>query len=1137
MNPSDLHFWSSELRLLARLARVNPDAHAQARIKDLLPAVDWERFVALAAYHGVTPLVFRNLGSMALPRAAERVPDRLRRHRLEATRWDLAHYASWRRISQGLVDEGIPAVTLKGFHTVLAVYGEVGLRPVGDLDFLVPRDAVAPAVQALQDMGFALWPRWEAALRHVGLRHVLRSTYQVALISSRGVVVDLHWEAGPKGSVPPADELLRGAERMKAGGGTALVSPLHVALALWLIHGQKSAWGRLRQLIDVAEALEKISIEEFGETQELLRRLGQEVALSNALSLLRSLGNDVPEPLRQSVPAVPAQRRLVRYSEHLLERQSDQTLLQDRGRPLRQFLHRFGRNPSAVRALGEALRPSFLDWSVLPLPRGLRWAYWMVRPLRSLWRLVPSRRAGSEIDESPASAPPRPEHLPGAEVSPETDAPGAASEPEPVSEAPSQPEPETGALPQAGAQPSPRAEVEKSPEPDAEPAYPPEPEVVQRIRERMGRSRGAPAPPPRAGATLISAAYDNGPETLIGGRGRGLDTYLPSLINLANLGWPLVFFCDPKDEETARRTLEPYFSELCVVPFALSEFEFFDAFVEWKSTYVDGLVRNDRNEVLIFLKSYWLHWVGLANPFGTRTYFWMDAGLSHHGIMPEAIGGVELRKIAAASHYYPENSKNIFRPALGRALADAVEVGRVMFCAYPMIGGTTAYEGVVARRYGPGREGLRIQDHLAGGLIGGHREVLDRFHSAFVELLEAFITQRVHTHDEQVFSALYAMHPRWFALRRFHFWQENWRSALNLPDVSEGRYFYQIFTELLREHDPEWSAAFPYADDAIPPDELGPGFQAAAAMVGGDASADSAEADQAGNPAATPSAESFRLRRAFESFGVVLGLQANDQELLDDAMERLPPGWADTKADRVETWYSVEVTNDADGVSRGCQYALRSPEATLHVGRRRAKVLEELESEIRVRVGVAAPRHLFVHAGAVAWRGVGIVLPGRSHSGKTELVAALIEAGAEYLSDEYAVFDNQGLLHPFARPLAFRQGEFRRVRRSATADLGGVEVSGPVRPGLIIHTRYEDGASWAPALLSPSNGALTLLNNTLVAQERPEFALETLSCVMATAKAFEGTRGEAAPTARAIIELVESTHAVDSGRLNEAGSA
>jgi hypothetical protein len=68
------------------------------------------------------------------------------------------------------------------------------------------------------------------------------------------------------------------------------------------------------------------------------------------------------------------------------------------------------------------------------------------------------------------------------------------------------------------------------------------------------------------------------------------------------------------------------------------------------------------------------------------------------------------------------------------------------------------------------------------------------------------------------------------------------------------------------------------------------------------------------------------------------------------------------------------------------------------------KILDAFENHLQLWVAEGAPRHAFVHAGVVGWRGRAMVIPRSSHSGKSTLAAALIRAGATYYSDEYAVF-------------------------------------------------------------------------------------------------------------------------------------
>ena len=71
----------------------------------------------------------------------------------------------------------------------------------------------------------------------------------------------------------------------------------------------------------------------------------------------------------------------------------------------------------------------------------------------------------------------------------------------------------------------------------------------------------------------------------------------------------------------------------------------------------------------------------------------------------------------------------------------------------------------------------------------------------------------------------------------------------------------------------------------------------------------------------------------------------------------------------------------------------------------------------------AGRRHVMVHAGAVSAGGIGIVLPAPMESGKTTLVAGLVQRGLAYLSDEVvAVRRHDHLLVPFPKALAVKPG-------------------------------------------------------------------------------------------------------------------
>ncbi len=63
-----------------------------------------------------------------------------------------------------------------------------------------------------------------------------------------------------------------------------------------------------------------------------------------------------------------------------------------------------------------------------------------------------------------------------------------------------------------------------------------------------------------------------------------------------------------------------------------------------------------------------------------------------------------------------------------------------------------------------------------------------------------------------------------------------------------------------------------------------------------------------------------------------------------------------------------------------------------------------VESEVRVTVAEFAVSRVFLHAGVVAWKNEALVIPAKSYSGKSTLVAELVKKGVVHYSDEYCGF-------------------------------------------------------------------------------------------------------------------------------------
>jgi len=248
---------------------------------------------------------------------------------------------------------------------------------------------------------------------------------------------------------------------------------------------------------------------------------------------------------------------------------------------------------------------------------------------------------------------------------------------------------------------------------------------------------------------------------------------------------------------------------------------------------------------------------------------------------------------------------------------------------------------------------------------------------------------------------------------------------------------------------------------------------------------------------------------SFTAYGVRVGIRVNDLRALDLLPERLPFGWKASASPLVDRLYSLVVGGDEPDGKVGSSNVLYSDATELIRTADTGEALEALESHMQLYVAEMARDKVFVHAGAVGWRGKAIVIPGRSNTGKTTLVAELVRAGATYYSDEYAVLDMRGRVYPFARPLAIRSDDGSRLQKHSVETLGGRAGAGPLPVGLVIVSTYRAGARWRPRLISPGKGALELLDNSVPAQRRPEAVLAALHAVVSRAPVLKGARGEA----------------------------
>ncbi len=218
--------------------RPSPDVVA------LVAGQDPDALLKLASYHGVSNLLYLSLrgagealGTAAMAQLEQRYTDGVRHH--------LRVLADLAAVRNTLDDAGVPWLTFKGPVLSSVVYPRPDLRFYHDLDLLVPREAFALAVEALESSGVTLLDRnWELLVR--------LQPGQLHLVLGLGTLADLHWHLLNRLPIRRSlsvsvEELFASARTVSIGGvpvrtfGTA-ETLLHLCVHAGLAGGIRLLW-------------------------------------------------------------------------------------------------------------------------------------------------------------------------------------------------------------------------------------------------------------------------------------------------------------------------------------------------------------------------------------------------------------------------------------------------------------------------------------------------------------------------------------------------------------------------------------------------------------------------------------------------------------------------------------------------------------------------------------------------------------------------------------------------------------------------------------------------------------------------------------------------------------------------------
>ena len=355
------------------------------RVREFAAAeVDWEYLFLLARRHSVVPLVYLQLERYASDLAPAEKLSQLKKHYLENSARNTILTAELCTLITLFADSGIEAIPYKGPVLALFAYGNLALRRFVDLDVIVKKSDVLKAREILLAHGYT--PSKSLSLSQQEL--LLRTQHNLQFSrDNHRLIVELHWEVAPHlfASTVDADTLWQNLISIELNGAQVKTLSAEDLLFSLCVHGSRHLWERLSWICDVAELVSRRSVD----WNALLKRATD--ADSERMFLLglylaeRLLDAPLPSEVKQRCDA---DERLPSLAKNIIAHLfSGTTHLPATSREI--FKYNLGvRKTLSARAryVLHMLRPTDSDLGARALPAKLSFAYYLVRPLRLLFK-------------------------------------------------------------------------------------------------------------------------------------------------------------------------------------------------------------------------------------------------------------------------------------------------------------------------------------------------------------------------------------------------------------------------------------------------------------------------------------------------------------------------------------------------------------------------------------------------------------------------------------------------------------------------------------------------------------------------------------------------------------------------------
>lgn len=326
------------------------------------------------------PLVYRQLKDHVPPEHLQA----FKKNYLENAARNVVLTAELCRLLKLFAAAGIEAIPYKGPLLSLIAYDDLALRRFVDLDVIVKKQDVPRARDLLLADNYTLWK----SLTNTQQEFLLRTQHNLQFTKdNRQLIVELHWEVAPHlfASTVSGDALWSNLVPFDLNGAEVKTFAPDDLLFSLCVHGSRHLWERLGWICDVAELISRRELNWTALLDRAARADSERMFLLGLYLAEKLLETKLPDGVKRRIDG---DKRLASLAGNVIESLfNGPEHVPATSREI--FKYNLGVRKSLgarARYLVHMLRPTDGDLGKTPLPSGLSFGYYLMRPFRILFR-------------------------------------------------------------------------------------------------------------------------------------------------------------------------------------------------------------------------------------------------------------------------------------------------------------------------------------------------------------------------------------------------------------------------------------------------------------------------------------------------------------------------------------------------------------------------------------------------------------------------------------------------------------------------------------------------------------------------------------------------------------------------------